>query len=109
MIGSDQNLQYDAGQRPCWYKVLPFRRVFPPGGAINKKLTLLRDEEALEVRRVDLEQRVPFSHGCGVARHREPQQPGFVPHFDRLDERSGRELTAPDDAHAGPLNPGEMG
>ena len=34
---------------------------------------------------------------------------GFVPHFDRLDERSGRELAVPDDAHAGPLDPARMG
>ena len=86
-----------------------FQKGLPSRQRRQQKLTLLRDEEALEVRRVDLEQRVPFSHGCGVARHREPQQPGFVPHFDRLDERSGRELTAPDGAHAGPLNPGANG
>ena len=109
MIGSDQSLQYEAGQRPCWYKVLPLRRVFPPGSGVKQELALLRDEEAVQVRRVDLEERVPFLHRSGVARHGEPKQPGLVPDLDRLDERSGGELAVPDGAHAGPLDPGANG
>src|SRR5271157_734349 len=86
-----------------------FQKRLPSRQRRQEELTLFRDEEAVEVRRVDLEQRIPFSHRCGVARHGEPQQTWFVPHFDRLDERSGGELAVPDGAHAGPLDPGANG
>src|SRR5271165_2067369 len=54
----------------------------------QQELTLRRNQETIEVRWVDFEQRVPLLHRRGVAGHGEPQQPGFVPNFDWLDERA---------------------
>ena len=54
-----------------------FQKRLPARQGRQEELTTLRHEEAVEVRRVDLEQRVPFLHRSGVARHGEPQQPGL--------------------------------
>ena len=87
----------------------PLSRVFPAGSGVKQELALLRDQEPVQVRRVDLVQGVPSLHRRRVARHGEAEQPGLVPDLDRLDEGARGEFALPHRADPCPLDPARIG
>ena len=58
---------------------------------VQGELAAFRSEKAGQVRWMHVVVRRPFLHRRRILRDAEAQEPRFVPDFDRLDERSGRE------------------
>ena len=73
----------------------PFQQRAASGHSGQAELAPMGDEGVVEVRGMDLGERVPLLHRRRVARDGETEQPGRVPDLDRLDEWPGGELAVP--------------
>src|SRR5262249_26451745 len=67
----------------------------------EQKLTMLRDEIAMQVPRCNSRIRTQLMHRRRVLDNAEPQQPGLIPDLDRFDEWSCREFAVADCARPG--------
>src|SRR4051812_32118733 len=75
------------------------------GQRFERELAALRDEEAMQVRRVDAGVRRELAHRRWIRCDAEPQQVRLVPHFDRLDEGAGGELAGSRRADTAAVDP----
>ena len=73
------------------------------------ELATLRDEKAIQVRRVNFVVDRPFLHRGGIAGNRELEEDRFLPDFDRFHKRSRAEHTVSFSADPGPLDLGANG
>src|SRR4051812_25337164 len=77
-----------------------FEMGFAGSGASEFELTGVRDEKAVEMRRIDLV-RAEFAHGRRVGNHRKVEKFRLLPDIDRFNEGTGGKETVPNRAATG--------